>query len=107
MKKYKSLDQWFKKTDLHAPQSGEIEVAEWFKGKYQINALLGYGHTSMVFRAIDTHLERLVALKIWLDTGWDFDSSILLKEGKLLANAHHSNIVKVYDFGIESLLQKG
>ena len=105
MKRYKNLAQWFENTDLRFPKSGEIKIDEWYKGKYQINALLGYGHTSMVFRAIDTQLERLVALKVWIDT-WHFDSSILLKEGKLLANAHHSNIVKVYDFGIDEVTQR-
>lgn len=105
MKKYKNLTEWFETTDLRSPKSGEIEIEEWFEGKYQINAVLGYGHTSIVFRAIDTQLERTVALKVWIDTGY-FDSSILLREGKLLANIQHPNIVKVYDFGLDAYMQR-
>ena len=105
MNRYKNLAHWFDTTDLRSPRSGEIEVDEWFEGKYQVDALLGYGHTAMVFRAIDTKLERYVALKVWIDTGY-FDSSILLREGKLIANIQHPNIVKVYEFGLDDYMQR-
>ncbi len=105
IQEFKNLSHWFKSTDIRRPKRGKVLFQEWYEGRYQIDYLLGYGHTSIVFRATDTRLERDVAIKVWIDTGY-FEQSVLLKEGKLLAQLQHPNIVKVLDYGLDSNLQR-
>jgi len=105
MQSYQNLSNWFKYKDILNLKRGNVLIEEWFESRYQINFLLGFGHTSIVFRAIDTMLERDVAIKVWLNTG-NFEKGVILKEGKILAKIKHPNIVKVYDYGFDSELDK-
>ncbi|MCH1409500.1 MAG: serine/threonine protein kinase, partial [Verrucomicrobiales bacterium] len=70
-------------------------------GKYQITGVLGAGGMSQVFRAMDMHLQREVALKILHQT-LSQDSALTAmfeREAKLTASILHPNVVKVYTVG--------
>src|SRR5229473_2407007 len=68
---------------------------------YEIVGELGRGGMGMVYKARQTKLERLVALKI-LPQETSSDSTFaerFTREARALARLNHSNIVTVYDFG--------
>ncbi|WLD14632.1 serine/threonine-protein kinase [Planctellipticum variicoloris] len=70
-------------------------------GRYQVEKLLGRGAMGAVYRARDTQLDRLVALKIpRVSTS---GSAKLLKrfeiEARALAQVDHPQICKIYDYG--------
>lgn len=70
-------------------------------GQYHITGLLGEGGMSQVFKAVDVHLQREVALKI-LHQNLSLDSSLTAmfeREAKLTASILHPNVVKVYTVG--------
>jgi serine/threonine protein kinase len=72
-------------------------------GQYQITQLLGEGGMSQVFKAIDVHLGREVALKV-LHQSLSRDSALTAmfeREAKLTASILHPNVVKVYTVGNE------
>ena len=71
-------------------------------GRYKILELLGKGGMAYVYKALDTRLERLVAVKII--TFNDPENSALFikrfeREAKALAKLSHPNIVKIHDYG--------
>lgn len=73
-------------------------------GRYHILERLGEGGMAVVFKAFDTKLERVVAVKAIRRDAFPPESldEILKRferEAKSLARLAHSNIVKVYDYG--------
>ncbi|MBN2134426.1 MAG: protein kinase [Acidobacteria bacterium] len=70
-------------------------------GKYEIIGELGKGAMGMVYRARDSVLGRLVALKTMLE-GVDKDEEMLkrfLIEAQAAAQLNHENIITIYDLG--------
>jgi tRNA A-37 threonylcarbamoyl transferase component Bud32 len=69
--------------------------------RYKITNELGRGGMAIVYRAIDTMLDRKVAIKIILPETTSKEKSLkrFHREAKTLANLAHSNIVKVLDYG--------
>ena len=102
-KRYADLRSWFNETEIKGIRREPIQIDQWFQGRYEVFAVLGYGHTSVVFKAMDTKLQRVVAVKVWHNAGYGINDTVLLKEGRLLASIQHPNIVKVYDFGTDNL----
>lgn len=73
-------------------------------GKYRIEAELGRGGFGTVFRAVDTSLERTVALKIldpllMRNNNWVMN---FRKEARVMAKLEHPYIVPIYETGEES-----
>ena len=71
-------------------------------GKYELVEYLG-GGMAHVYRARDTVLGRVVALKILTDSG-NKDAEMrarFLQEARMASNIQHDNIISVYDFGEE------
>jgi len=68
-------------------------------GRYQIIDEIGRGGMGMVFKAYDTELERIVALKVLLekDQGQEQHTQRFLREAKATARLHHQNIVALHD----------
>jgi len=62
-------------------------------GKYEIIDSLGSGGFASVYKAVDTWLKKVVAIKIPHQQGGDFNK--LLMEPQLLAKLDHENIVKL------------
>ena len=72
-------------------------------GPYRIVAPLGAGGMGQVFVALDTKLDRKVAVKV-IPPGMVGDPSLALRferEAKALAALNHPNILSIHDFGME------
>ncbi|MFZ5883263.1 MAG: protein kinase domain-containing protein [Chloroflexota bacterium] len=69
--------------------------------RYKIVGELGAGGMAVVYRAIDTLLDRSVAIKVIRTEEASQEKFIrrFMREAKTLANLSHSNIVKVLDYG--------
>ena len=72
-------------------------------GKYEALEEIGIGGMATVYRARDTHLDRLVALKVLHPhlRGEGEARSRFAREAKSVARLEHENIVQVYDFAGE------
>ena len=79
-----------------------FETEQTSFGRYFIYELIGRGGMGSVYRAEDTRLHRIVALKI-LNEGAlaQQGQKRIWREAQLLALLEHPNIVKIYDTGIE------
>jgi serine/threonine protein kinase len=72
-------------------------------GKYEVEEYLG-GGMSRVYRAKDSVLGRLVALKVLAESGASDPEAKarFLQEARLASSIAHENIIAVYDFGEEA-----
>src|SRR5947209_18650752 len=71
-------------------------------GKYELRERLGRGGMAEVWKALDTQLQRYVALKI-LHADLQNDPSFITRferEAQVIASLHHPNIVQVHDFQV-------
>jgi serine/threonine-protein kinase len=70
-------------------------------GAYDIQALLGVGGMASVYRAFDTNLQRLVAIKVLSAAAAAQPGFVdrFRQEARLIAGLRHPNIVQVYDLG--------
>src|SRR5262245_54593172 len=69
-------------------------------GRYRILEQLGQGGMSVVYKGLDTSLDREVAVKV-LHThlaGKEESRRRLAREAKAVAKLHHPNILEIYDF---------
>ena len=71
-------------------------------GRYRIDELIGQGGMGAVFRATEVELDRKVALKcLHAELLSDEESRLRFeREGKVLADLSHQNILRCYRFGI-------
>ncbi len=78
-------------------------------GKYELQERLGQGGMAEVWKALDTQLQRYVAIKL-LHANLKEDPYFIARferEAQLIASLHHSNIVQIHDFQIASSEQEG
>lgn len=68
-------------------------------GRYTIDAILGEGAFGKVFRAYDSELDRLVAIKLSRAEQEAVLQQCLLEEARLAAQLRHPGIVGIYDVG--------
>jgi serine/threonine protein kinase len=71
-------------------------------GKYELQKRLGHGGMGEVWKALDTHLQRNVAIKVLLED-WQVDQEFVARftrEARFIASLHHPNIVQLHDFQI-------
>jgi len=73
-------------------------------GKYEVLSVLGKGGMGVVYKARDTIIDRIVAIKtiISKDQGQSDDQQLLARlrmEAKSAGRLQHPNIVSIYDFG--------
>lgn len=70
-------------------------------GRYRVEALIGRGGLSRVYAAVDTELDRKVALKILDDQYIPVASARdwMVLEGRTLASLVHANVVQVFEVG--------
>ena len=69
--------------------------------RYRVLARVGVGGTAVVYRCVDLHTERIVAVKVLRTTGPMIPEAAARfgREARLAATLTHSNIVRVLDYG--------
>jgi len=81
----------------------KIAAAHWPKIEgYRIVGVLGHGGMGIVYRAVQTKLNRTVALKVLPAIIGSASPSAVARfrrEATAAARLHHTNIVPIYDFG--------
>src|SRR5579859_6989824 len=77
--------------------TGPVYIAE----RYRLIARVGVGGTAIVYRCVDEHSGRIVAMKVLRTNGPLIQEAAgrFRREAHLAASLSHSNIVRVLDFG--------
>jgi len=78
-------------------------------GKYELQEQLGRGGMAEVWKALDTQLQRYVAIKL-LHANLQEDPQFVARferEAQLIASLHHPNIVQIHDFQTASSTEEG
>jgi serine/threonine protein kinase len=85
-----------------------MEQSTWIgrslNGRYRIDALLGQGGMSAVYKATDPNLKRVVAIKL-IHPHLSIDSDFIYrfkKEAAAVAALRHQNIIQVFDFNTDN-----
>lgn len=74
-------------------------IGESIGRRYRILGIIGRGGLGAVYKALDTRLQRLVALKV-LDFSSNAEAKqLFLREAKAVGRLKHPNIVQIYDAG--------
>jgi serine/threonine protein kinase len=70
--------------------------------KYELVECLGHGATAEVWKALDTQLQRFVAIKMLRPNLRDDPTFVerFQREAQLIASLHHPNIVQIHDFQV-------
>ncbi|MEM7155219.1 MAG: serine/threonine-protein kinase [Myxococcota bacterium] len=68
-------------------------------GRYVVMGTLGRGGMGVVFKAFDSTLDRLVALKVLHREVDEMHTSRLRREAQAMAKLSHPNVVQVYEVG--------
>ncbi|OZD55400.1 hypothetical protein CH252_05890 [Rhodococcus sp. 06-1477-1B] len=78
-------------------------VDDLFDGRYRLGRLLGQGGYARVYEAVDTALERTLALKVIDGDGADpSDVARVRSEIRLLASLSHPSLVTLYDAKLDA-----
>ena len=78
-------------------------IGQTLGGRYKIEALLGQGGMSAVYKAFDPNLKRVVAVKL-VHSHLSADQEFVKRfeeEASVVASLRHPNIVQVYDFNTD------
>lgn len=96
--KAKKMLAWALTERLDAPRENQTIVLPG----YEIKETLGKGGMGTVYRAIHTELNRTVALKIFSPKAADRDIFVerLKREGKLMAQLKHPNVLAIHDAAV-------
>jgi len=78
-------------------------IGEVIGGRYRVERQIGQGGMGVVYKAVQTGLEREVVVKVLSDERMGEETSIkrFEREAKSLSKIDHSNIVTIHDFGQE------
>ncbi|MEU6060300.1 Stk1 family PASTA domain-containing Ser/Thr kinase [Streptomyces sp. NPDC047097] len=85
-------------TTLHDPLVGQL-----LDGRYRVDARIAVGGMATVYRAVDTRLDRVLALKV-MHPSLATDAAFVdrfIREAKSVARLAHPNVVGVFDQGAE------
>ncbi|MEU9325465.1 Stk1 family PASTA domain-containing Ser/Thr kinase [Streptomyces canus] len=85
-------------TTLQDPLVGQV-----LDGRYRVDARIAVGGMATVYRALDTRLDRVLALKV-MHPGLAADGSFVerfIREAKSVARLAHPNVVQVFDQGTD------
>jgi serine/threonine-protein kinase len=86
-------------TTLQDPLLGQV-----LDGRYRIDARIAVGGMATVYRAVDTRLDRVLALKV-MHPALAADATFVdrfIREARSVARLSHPNVVGVYDQGTDS-----
>ncbi|MDX3529868.1 Stk1 family PASTA domain-containing Ser/Thr kinase [Streptomyces sp. ID05-39B] len=85
-------------TTLQDPLVGQV-----LDGRYRVEARIAVGGMATVYRAVDTRLDRVLALKV-MHPALAADASFVerfIREAKSVARLAHPNVVQVFDQGAD------
>jgi serine/threonine-protein kinase len=85
-------------TTLQDPLVGQV-----LDGRYRVDARIAVGGMATVYRAVDTRLDRILALKV-MHPSLAVDGSFVerfIREAKSVARLAHPNVVQVFDQGTD------
>ncbi|MET9445289.1 Stk1 family PASTA domain-containing Ser/Thr kinase [Streptomyces sp. NPDC006610] len=85
-------------TTLQDPLAGQV-----LDGRYRVDARIAVGGMATVYRAVDTRLDRVLALKVMHPT-LAADATFVerfIREAKSVARLAHPNVVQVFDQGTD------
>ncbi|GHH94739.1 Stk1 family PASTA domain-containing Ser/Thr kinase [Streptomyces capillispiralis] len=85
-------------TTLQDPLVGQV-----LDGRYRVEARIAVGGMATVYRAVDTRLDRVLALKV-MHPSLAADASFVerfIREAKSVARLAHPNVVQVFDQGTD------
>ncbi|MER8221869.1 Stk1 family PASTA domain-containing Ser/Thr kinase [Streptomyces sp. NPDC094143] len=85
-------------TTLQDPLVGQV-----LDGRYRVDARIAVGGMATVYRAVDTRLDRVLALKV-MHPALAVDASFVerfIREAKSVARLAHPNVVQVFDQGTD------
>ncbi|CAL9400496.1 Serine_threonine-protein kinase PK-1 [Streptomyces sp. enrichment culture] len=85
-------------TTLQDPLVGQV-----LDGRYRVDARIAVGGMATVYRAVDTRLDRVLALKV-MHPALAADASFVerfIREAKSVARLAHPNVVQVFDQGTD------
>ncbi|MBC9729748.1 Stk1 family PASTA domain-containing Ser/Thr kinase [Streptomyces sp. TRM68367] len=85
-------------TTLQDPLVGQV-----LDGRYRVDARIAVGGMATVYRAVDTRLDRVLALKV-MHPSLAADGSFVerfIREAKSVARLAHPNVVQVFDQGTD------
>ncbi|MGG8407552.1 protein kinase domain-containing protein, partial [Streptomyces sp. 12297] len=85
-------------TTLEDPLVGRV-----LDGRYRIDARIAVGGMATVYRAVDTRLDRILALKV-MHPALAADAAFVdrfIREAKSVARLAHANVVAVFDQGMD------
>ncbi|MFL4903593.1 Stk1 family PASTA domain-containing Ser/Thr kinase [Streptomyces sp. MMS24-I2-30] len=85
-------------TTLQDPLVGQV-----LDGRYRVDARIAVGGMATVYRALDTRLDRILALKV-MHPALAADGSFVerfIREAKSVARLAHPNVVQVFDQGMD------
>ncbi|WP_030831570.1 Stk1 family PASTA domain-containing Ser/Thr kinase [Streptomyces hygroscopicus] len=85
-------------TTLQDPLVGQV-----LDGRYRVEARIAVGGMATVYRAVDTRLDRVLALKV-MHQSLASDAAFVdrfIREAKSVARLAHANVVAVYDQGTD------
>ncbi|MFY1676526.1 MULTISPECIES: Stk1 family PASTA domain-containing Ser/Thr kinase [unclassified Streptomyces] len=80
---------------------GDPLVGQVLDGRYRVDARIAVGGMATVYRAVDTRLDRLLALKV-MHPALASDAAFVerfIREAKSVARLDHPNVVQVFDQG--------
>ncbi|MDW6063422.1 Stk1 family PASTA domain-containing Ser/Thr kinase [Streptomyces sp. FXJ1.4098] len=85
-------------TTLHDPLVGQL-----LDGRYRVEARIAAGGMATVYRAVDTRLDRVLALKVMHQSLATDDAFVerFIREAKSVARLAHPNVVGVFDQGTD------
>ncbi|MGQ4417830.1 Stk1 family PASTA domain-containing Ser/Thr kinase [Streptomyces sp. SAS_269] len=86
-------------TTLQDPLVGQV-----LDGRYRVDARIAVGGMATVYRALDTRLDRVLALKV-MHPALAADGSFVdrfIREAKSVARLAHPNVVQVFDQGTDA-----
>lgn len=86
---------------MTCPECGAVSRVRVDFDHYRIEGLRGVGGMSQVFTALDTQLDRIVALKVLNRDNSSKQERIIQfeREARLTASVNHPNVVRVYGVG--------
>lgn len=80
---------------------GELELPRILAGRFRLESVLGQGGMGTVYRAVDTTMQRAVAIKLIAPDPSAEDDAVsrFLREARNTARITHPHIVHLYDLG--------